>query len=113
MNAKLLPLGIKNPLKTELPALIALEAIGQPWFCDAHRSDLQAIGLISATLAKGGSEFQLLACGLLTELALETLDADRLRPTVIALTAWFQRQPNGRIQAAIDKVLGEVMRKAA
>ena len=43
---RLLPLGIKDPIKTELPALVALEAIGKPWYNETHQSDLLAIALV-------------------------------------------------------------------
>ena len=33
------------------------------------------------------------------------LDSDEIRPRAVALTIWMQRQPNGRVQAAIDKLL--------
>ena len=113
MKAKLLPLGIKNPVKTELPALIALEAIGQSWFCEGHRTDLQAIGLVAAILAAGGSEIQIVAGALLSSLEGEALDAESIRPLVVRVSAWIQRQPNSRVQAAIDTLLEGMNRKAA
>ena len=113
MKAKLLPLGIKNPVKTELPALIALEAIGQSWFCEGHRTDLQAIGLVAAMLAAEGSNIQLVAGELLAALEAQALDADSLRPLVVSVSTWVQRQPNGRVQAAIDTLLGGMNRRAA
>jgi len=42
MKKRLLPLGINNPIKTELLPLVGLEAIGKPWFSENHRSDLLA-----------------------------------------------------------------------
>lgn len=113
MRTQLLPLGIKNPLKTELPALIALEAIGQPWFCENHRSDLQAIALVAEMLADVGSEIHLDSRALLSTLGSEELDADRMRPMVMHVAAWMQKQPNRRVQAAIDRLLAGMSRKAA
>lgn len=113
MKPRLLPLGIKNPMKTELPALIALEAIGQPWFSETHRSDLQAIGLVSEMLADEGCDIHRASCELLSVLASEDLEVDSVRPMVVAITAWIQRQPNGRVQAAIDALLGSVASEAA
>ena len=68
MKKRLLPLGIKNPIKTELPALIALEAIGKPWFAESHRSDLLVIGLITQMLAPEGSFIHVIADELITAL---------------------------------------------
>jgi len=113
MRSKRLPLGIKNPLKTELPALIALEAIGQPWFCESHRSDLQAIGLVAEILAGEGSEIQHVCRVLLSALEEEEMDVVAMRPRVLTISAWLQKQPNGRVQAAIDRLLGGLTRKAA
>lgn len=113
MRTKLLPLGIKNPLKTELPALIALEAIGQPWFCETHRSDLQAIGLVAEMLAAEGSETRLVSRAFLSALGSEELDVNKMRPMVMHVTAWIQKQPNGLVQGAIDRLLGGMTRNAA
>jgi hypothetical protein len=33
------------------------------------------------------------------------LQVEEIRPRVIAVNQWLQRQPNGRIQGAIDKLL--------
>jgi hypothetical protein len=50
-----LPLGIKNKLRTELPALVALTAIGQSWFTAQHQSDLLAVALVVREMALPGS----------------------------------------------------------
>ena len=105
MKERLLPLGIKNPVKTELPALIALEAIGQPWYNEGHLADLCALGLLAQTIAPEGSDIVEMAVRLLDQLNEPTLDTDALRPLVIELSAWLQRQPNGRVDAAIRKLL--------
>jgi hypothetical protein len=105
MKQKFLPLGIKNRTKTELPALIALEAIGQPWFCDGHRNDLLSIALVTQLIADEESEIHFTACELAYLMESQNLQVEEIRPRVIAVNQWLQRQPNGRIQGAIDKLL--------
>jgi hypothetical protein len=105
MRKRLLPLGIKNPTKTELPALIALEAIGQPWFGESHLSDLIAIALVSRLLAKEGSYIHMIAGELMSFIDGGDLKLDDVRPVVIDMLAWLRVQPNGRVQAAIDTLL--------
>ena len=100
-------------MKTELPALVALEAIGQPWFCENHRTDLQAIGLVAEILAAEGSQIHLLACALLSALESHELAGDSMRPLVVSVSAWMQRQPNARVQAAIDSLLAGMHKQAA
>jgi hypothetical protein len=105
MKKRLLPLGIKNPIKTELPALVALDAIGQPWFNDGHRSDLLAIALISQTIAPQGSFIYVVAGELIDCLGSDTPDIEQVRPLVLDISAWLQVQPNGRVDAAIEKLM--------
>jgi hypothetical protein len=105
MKRRLLPLGIKNPIKTELPALVGLEAIGKPWFNDSHRSDLLAIGLVSQVLAPEGSYIYVVADELISALQTEQLEIDEIRPLVIDISAWLQVQPNGRVDSAIATLL--------
>ena len=105
MKQRLLPLAIKNPVKTELPALMALEAIGQPWFGEAHLSDLRAIALVSSLLAEESGDARSVATELIALLDASELDIDQIRPRIVALTVWMQRQPNGRVQAAITRLL--------
>ena len=105
MKKRLLPLGIKNPIKTELPALVALEAIGKPWFAESHRSDLLVIGLVTQMLAPEGSFIHVVASELITALEAGELQIDVIRPLVIDISAWLQVQPNGRVDAAIDQLL--------
>jgi len=105
MKQKILPLGIKNRTKTELPALIALEAIGQPWFCESHRSDLLSIAMVVQMIASEGSDIHFAACELAYLMESSHLQIDEIRPRAIAVNAWLQLQPNGRIQQAIDKLL--------
>ena len=112
MKKRLLPLGIKNPIKTELPALVGLEAIGKPWFSERHRSDLGAIGLVSQILAPDGSYIYVVASELISLLQSDELKIDEIRPMVIDISAWLQVQPNGRVDAAIDQLLKPKHRKA-
>lgn len=107
MNSKkrLLPLGIKNPIKTELPALVGLEAIGKPWFNETHRSDLLVVALVSQVIAPPGSYIYVIADELIALLERAELDIDEVRPLVMDMSAWLQVQPNGRVDQAIDQLL--------
>jgi hypothetical protein len=107
MNSKkrLLPLGIKNPIKTELPALVGLEAIGKPWFNESHRSDLLVVALVSQVIAPPGSYIYVIADELIALLQGDELNIDEVRPLVIDMSAWLQVQPNGRVDQAIDELL--------
>ncbi|TVO68375.1 hypothetical protein [Denitromonas ohlonensis] len=102
---KLLPLGIKKRTTTELPALIALEAIGQPWFCEAHLTDLMALSMVCQVASEAGSDVNTAALALLDLLGKEPLDGAAIEPLVVLTNDWMQRQPNGRIQDAIDRLL--------
>ena len=102
---KLLPLGIKKRTTTELPALIALEALGQSWFCEQHLSDLMALAMVCKLAAEPGSEVHDCASELFDLLGQEPLDGAQIRPLVLATNEWTQRQPNGRIQDAIERLL--------
>lgn len=102
---KLLPLGIKQRTRTELPALIALEALGQPWFCETHLTDLMAVAMVCQLAAKPESEIHALASELFELLGQETLDRERIRPLVVLTNDWLQSQPNGRIQNAIEVLM--------
>jgi hypothetical protein len=105
MKKRLLPLGIKNPIKTELPALVALQAIGKPWFNEGHRGDLLAIALVAQSMSPDGSFIHMVAGELLAFLNDGELRIDEIRPLVLDISAWLQVQPNGRVDAAIEKLL--------
>jgi len=64
-----------------------------------------AIALVSSILAEEPSDAQLVAADLIALLDASQLDIDEIRPRVVVLTIWVQRQPNGRVQAAIEKLL--------
>jgi hypothetical protein len=104
MATHILPLGIKNRMKTELPALIALEAIGQSWFCENHRFDLMSIALVSQLMTTQESEIHKASSALVALLEPQSLDIEEIRPLVMMVNAWLQRQPNCRVQAAIIKL---------
>jgi hypothetical protein len=105
MKKRLLPPGIKNPIKTELRALVGLDAIGKPWFSETHRSDLLAIGLVSQILAPEGRYIYVVAGELMSALQAAELKIDEIRPLVIDISAWLQVQPNGRVDSAIAQLL--------
>ena len=113
MNSQILPLGIKNRTKTELPALIALEAIGQPWFSEDHRCDLMSIAMVVQFMVEQDSEMHAMSCELVSLLGPDELDIEQLRPLVVTLNCWLQRQPNGRVQASINRLLGHVPKASA
>ncbi|MBL8447816.1 MAG: hypothetical protein JNJ44_10435 [Zoogloeaceae bacterium] len=102
---KLLPLGIKKRTTTELPALVALGAVGQPWFCEQHLTDLMALAMVCQLAAEPGSEVHAAAEALFALLGREELDPSEIAPLVLAVNDWTQRQPNGRIQDAIERLL--------
>ena len=101
----LLPLGVKKRTTTELPALIALEAIGQPWFCEAHLTDLMVLSMVCQVASEPGSEEHAAALELFGLLGKEPLDGEAVEPLVVFTNDWMQRQPNGRIQDAIDRLM--------
>lgn len=111
MERKLLPLGIKKSVRTELPALVALEAIGKPWFCEQHMADLMALAMVCQVAAEEDSEVHAAACELFVHLGAPELDAQVVEPLVVLTNDWMQRQPNGRIQAAIDRLTGKTAPK--
>ncbi len=96
-------------MKTELPALVALEALGKPWFEEAHRTDLLAVALVAQLLAAPGSYIHIVSAEAIqmlesTHMGAE-LNVDALRPNVVDILAWLQTQPNGRVQSAIERLL--------
>lgn len=110
-----LPLGIKNRFQTELPALVALTAIGEPWFSAEHQSDLLAVALVVCELApahslqaKCAAELQRLCEQLITmenkvEIALNLAEC----------LPWLQVQPNFQVQRALKAVASKRFAAAA
>jgi len=103
MKKRLLPLGIKNPIKTALPALVGLEAIAKPWISENQRSDLLAIGLVSQILAPQESFIYVVAGELISALETTEPKIDEIRALVLDISDRLQVQPNGRVQSAIDR----------
>jgi hypothetical protein len=113
MKTQILPLGIKNRTKTELPALVALEAIGQSWFNEDHRCDLMSVALVSRLMSEPNSEIHTAAGELIVLLGPDELSLEQLEPHVVLLNDWLQKQPNGRVDTAINALLGVPPKKAA
>jgi hypothetical protein len=110
---RLLPLGIKDPMKTELPALVALEAIGKPYFSEMHLADLLVIALVSEVLAVKGSFIHLIAGELKEALQAPELNLEVIRPLVCDISAWLQVQDNGRVDTAIEQLMRQQSRQSA
>jgi hypothetical protein len=110
-----LPLGIKNRFQTELPALLALEGIGEPWFSGQQQSDLLAVALVVAELAPADSIQARCAAELQRQCEQIITVADKV---AIALNLaeclpWLQMQPNARIQRALKTVATKYLTLAA
>lgn len=113
--AGVLPLGIKNRVQTELPALVALTAIGQPWFSPSHQADLLAVALVSAELAPADS-VQARCAGQLQRLCASAIVAEDRAEIALNLAAclpWLQQQANTRVQRALDAVMARCYPAAA
>lgn len=101
-----LPLGMKNRVKTELPALVALTAIGEPWFSGTHRADLLAVALVVREMAPADSLQAQCAAELQRRCEQPITAADKVE---IALNLaeclpWLQIQQNHRIDHALQTV---------
>ena len=110
-----LPLGIKNKLKTELPALVALSAIGEPWFSDQHQSDLLAVALVAGELAPVGSLQSLCAVQLqrLCEQVITKENKIEIALNLAECLPWLQVQPNFRIDRAVKAIAAHRLAVAA
>jgi hypothetical protein len=114
-DAAVLPLGIKNRVKTELPALVALSAIGEPWFAEQHQSDLLAVALLTSELAPPGS-LQEQCAAELQRLCSQTITLESKVDIALNLAEclpWLQLQSNTHIQRAIKTVSARSMAMAA
>ena len=102
-----LPLGIKDRVKTELPALVALTAIGEPWFSSDHQADLLAVALVVRELAPAGSLQAQCSLELqrLCEQAITMANKVEIALNLAECLPWLQEQPNLRIQRALMAVL--------
>lgn len=114
-QAAVLPLGIKNRNKTELPALVALTAIGEPWFSDDHRTDLLAVALVVAELAPPESLEAQCAAALQRQceqvVTLENKVGIALN--LAECLPWLQLQPNARVERALQAVAARCLAQAA
>ncbi len=113
--ATLLPLGVKNRYKTELPALIAIEAIGEPWFSEQHRNDLLAVALVVEEIAPYGSLPSLCAEALRRqcENAITPDNKTEIAMNLAECLPWLQRQPNHRVAQGLNAVTRRYIVKAA
>lgn len=110
-----LPLGIKNKVKTELPALVALTAIGEPWFTEQHQSDLLAVALIVREMAEEDS-LQARCAIELQRLCEQTVTAEHKVDIALNLAEclpWLQLQQNHRIERALQAVAARHLGPAA
>jgi hypothetical protein len=114
-QAAVLPFGIKKKLKTELPALVALTAIGEPWFSDEHQADLLAIALVVREMATAGS-LQAQCAAELQRLCEQTIAAENKLEIALNLAEclpWLQVQPNFRVERALKAVAARHLSLAA
>lgn len=101
-----IPLGIKNRFVTELPALVALTAIGEPWFSTDHQTDLLVIALVVRELAPAES-LQAQCAAELQRLCEQPIALENKPEIALHLAEclpWLQLQSNNRIQRAIETV---------
>lgn len=106
-TSNVLPLGIKNRVKTELPALVALSAIGEPWLCPQHVHDLLAVALVVREMAPEDSLQATCAMELERLCNLEEITAAHKLEFALNLAEclpWLQLQANHRVSQAINTV---------
>ena len=110
-----LPLSIKNRVRTELPALVALTAIGEPWFSHEHQADLLAVALVVRELApEGGLQAQCAAA--LQRLCEESITMANKADIALNLAEclpWLQAQANFQVLRALKAVLARGFPMAA
>lgn len=110
-----LPLGIKNRVITELPALVALTAIGEPWFSEQHQSDLLVVALVVRELAAAGS-LQAQCAAELQRLCEQVITAENRVEIALNLAEclpWLQVQPNLQIEQSLKAVAARHLARAA
>jgi len=110
-----LPLGIKDRVKTELPALVALTAIGEPWFSDKHQADLLAVALVVRELAPANS-LQAQCAAELERSCEKPITMEYKLEIALNLAEclpWLQAQPNSRVQRALKAVFARCFPQAA
>lgn len=109
------PLGIKDRVKTELPALVALTAIGEPWFSEQHQTDMLAVALVVRELAPAGS-LQAQSATELQRLCEQIIRAENKVEIALNLAEclpWLQVQPNFRIERSLQTVAARQLALAA
>ncbi len=108
-QTSVLPLGIKNRVKTELPALVALTAIGEPWFSEQHQSDLLAVALVVSELAPAESIQEQCAAELqrLCEQRITMENKVGIALNLAECLPWLQVQPNFRIERALKTIVSQ------
>jgi len=114
-QTSVLPLGIKNRVQTELPALVALTAIGESWFSEQHQTDLLAVALVVGEMAPAGS-LQSQCAAELQRLCEKPITADYKVEIALNLAEclpWLQVQPNFRIDRALKAVASRHLALAA
>lgn len=110
-----LPLGIKNKLQTELPALVALTAIGESWFSDQHQSDLLAVALVVREMAPSES-LQAQCAAELQRLCEQMITMENKVDIALSLAEclpWLQLQPNHQVDRAVKSVTARCVALAA
>lgn len=114
-QAAVLPLGIKDRVKTELPALMALTAIGEPWFTEQHQSDLLVVALVVAELAPAESLQAQCAAELkrLCERPVTVEDKVNIALNLAECLPWLQMQPNAKVARSLAAVAARYLALAA
>lgn len=114
-RSPVLPLGIKNRFQTELPALVALAAIGEPWFSGQHQSDLLAVALVVREMAPAESLPSHCASELqrLCEQPILIEHKVEIAMNLAECLPWLQMQPNHRIQRALQAIMSRRFPEAA
>lgn len=106
-RAAVLPFNTKNRVKTELPALVALSAIGEAWFSAEHQMDLLAVALVVGEIAEPDTVPALCARELrrLCEQSITMEQKVEIAMNLAECLPWLQMQQNVRVQRALETVL--------
>ena len=109
------PLGIKDRVKTELPALVALTAIGEPWFSEQHQSDLLVVALVVGELAPAESLQQQCAAELqrLCEQVITAENKVAIALNLAECLPWLQVQSNSKVERGLKAVAARHLAQAA
>ena len=87
--------------------MVALFAIGEPWFSGEHQADLLAVALVVRELAPVGSLQAQCAAELqgLCEQFITMANKVEIAINLAECLPWLQVQPNFRIQGALETVI--------